>query len=245
MWDTLGMEFAIGLLGAIVAVVIPVYIQRVEHPRRQIRYSLVLATPDALPSSDLTFRVLVWSAGRADVPSALFDAGKPIVFHFDTPVTVIENTFASAQPVDYFELRTPSALLISAHLLHHDFSAEITLRAPTLPQVLVDNPLIDVRITRDIKVEKSPAPARQDRAVARSRARARVSLMRISVWLIIVTTVMVIGGSALTIVNNGVGTGIAAPGLIVFPIAVVMLIVAALRRFIAYLRRRGSRTNNT
>jgi uncharacterized membrane protein len=237
------MEFTIGLLGAIVAVVIPIYLQRMEHPRRQLRYSLVSTVENSPANSEVIFRLLAWSAGRADIPSGLFDSGRNIIFHFDAPVAVVETATAPVKLGPHFELTGPTELLIAAQLLHHDFSAEITLSARVLPRVLVDNPLIDVRITRDMRVEKSPAPARQDRAVARSRARARVSLMLISVWLTVVSAVMVIAGSLITTVNNSVGTGIAIPALLVFPVAVIMLIVAALRKFIAYLRRRRNPEN--
>lgn len=70
------------MLGVAAAVGIPILLHRASHPKRELRYSIVQVDRTAG-----TWRVLVWSAARADIPSALYDSDLPIVFRFDPPVS--------------------------------------------------------------------------------------------------------------------------------------------------------------
>lgn len=221
------MEFVIGLLGVLAAVVIPVYLHQKNHPRRELRYAIVSAERSS-------WRLMIWSTGRADIPSASFDAERPIVFTFSSPVHVIDVHRRS-----HLIVSSPMEIQLPARLLHRDFTDELALTADAPFNVRVDHPLIDIPLVHDQKVEQAAAPATQERAVRKSRARAHVTLLMISLWLTSASFALFVVGLALSFVDANLGAGLGIPGMLLFPIGAIMLLIAVIRRLI--IRRRSQR----
>ena len=225
------MEFVFALVGAIAAVVLPVYVQRKDHPRRELRYGIVPADGSLSDPSigGTLWRVRVWSTGRAAIPSALFDAGSSVVFTFTVPIAVLLKS--SPNPAggrDVFQVASSTELRIAPQLLREDFSADVTFSAPGSFGVWIDNPLIDIQIVRDKKIETLD-PARQQKVVAKSRARAHVSLMAIALWLTLVSVVMLFVGVGISSSDSVLGASIGIPAMLIVPIALVLVVVAGVR----------------
>lgn len=237
------MEVVLGIIGSLVAVFIPIYVQRRDHPRREFRYGIVSVPTPPAESTELVARAsrvrfLLWSTGRADIPSSRFDAGLPIVFRFTAPVRLVSADFGPGA----LSARTPrfvddQTLQIDPQIIHQDFSLVLTLQPKAPFDVTIENPLIDVRIVRDLKVE-SLDPTRQARGVQRSKERSHISLVTLAVWLTVGGFVISIAGSLLTLAAPVPGTIIVGVATLIFPTGLVMLIVAGVRGLVGIVRRR-------
>ncbi|KQS20861.1 hypothetical protein [Frigoribacterium sp. Leaf186] len=237
------MEVALGILGSLIAILIPIYVQRRDHPRREFRYGIVSVSPSPSDSVDATtgtsiVRFLLWSTGRADIPSSRFDAGLPIVFRFTVPVHVLSSDFGpgtvSARVPRFVDDKT---LQIDPQIIHQDYALAMTLRPSAPFDVMIENPLIDVRIVRDRKVE-SLDPDRQARGVQRSKERSRISLVTLGLWLTIGGLVGFISGSLLVLSNEVLGAVVVGVATLMLPTGIVLLVVAGVRRLVAEVGRR-------
>jgi hypothetical protein len=224
------MEFVIGLLGVLAAVIIPVYLHRKNHPRRELRYAVV-------PVGERRWRLMLWSTGRADIPSASFDAGRSIVFKFSSPVLVDERSEDVARGF-YSDAGPATELHFPARLLHRDFADEVFLTANAPFDVRVDHPLIDIPFVNDRKVEQAAAPSKQAQVVRRSRARANVSLLMVSLWLTGASFALFVLGLALSFADADLGAGLGIPGMLLLPVGIIMIAIAVIRRLVARRKRR-------
>ncbi|MBM7026929.1 hypothetical protein [Clavibacter zhangzhiyongii] len=212
------MEIMVALLSVLAAFVIPIYLHRQNHPRREIRYAVSSASAEDTQRNPTAMRLAVWSTGRADIPSTQFDGKHPITFHFSNPVAPLRPA-PRDDPAHPWEpaARTNQEFVIPARLIQRDFRAEFVF-VPLSPfHVTVLNPLVDIRILRDVKAEDSP-PATQERAIDKSRARAHVSLLSIAAWVTVVSFLLVVVGVAVTGADKNLGAGIGGPGLLLFPV---------------------------
>lgn len=73
----------------------------------------------------------------------------------------------------------------------------------------------------------------------KSRARAHVTLLMISLWLTSASFALFVVGLALSFVDANLGAGLGIPGMLLFPIGAIMLLIAVIRRLI--IRRRSQR----
>lgn len=223
------MEFVIGLLGVLAAVIIPVYLHRKNHPRRELRYAVV-------PAGERRWRLMLWSTGRADIPSSSFDAGRSVVFKFSTPVQIVEQSEDVVKGF-YSDPTCATELFFAARLLHSDFADEVFLTAGAPFDVRVDHPLIDIPFVKDSKVEQAVAPSRQAQVVRQSRARANVSLLMVSLWLTGASFALFVLGLGLSFADADLGAGLGIPGMLLLPVGIVMFIIAMIRRLVARRKR--------
>lgn len=221
-------------MGVLAAVVIPVYLHQKNHPRRELRYAIV-------SDGQSRWRLIVWSTGRADIPSASFDAERPIVFSFSSPVRVIGGPVGTASRASLV-VASSTEVHLPARLLHRDFADELVLTAVAPFDVRVDHPLIDIPLVHDGKVEQVAAPSMQARAVRRSRARAHVTLLMVSLWLTCASFALFVVGLALSFADANLGAGLGIPGMLLLPVGAVLMLIAAIRRLVA--RRRRGRVPN-
>jgi hypothetical protein len=236
------MDIVIGLLGVLAAVAIPVYLHVQSHPRRELRYAVVHELPMRLVPGPAHWRLIVWSTGRADIPSTSFDAGRPIVFRFTSPVETVATETHPSQPM--LSLATSTEAHVPARLLHKDFARVLVVAVDAAFDVQVENPLIDIPIVRDLKVERATVAA-QDRAVSKSRARGHITTLRVAVWVTGTSFVMFVTGLTLSLLNSPIGAGIGIPGLFLgMPVGVILLIIAGLRSLHARRRLRRSATSD-
>lgn len=232
-WETLRMELIIGLIGVVSGVAIPIYLHLKSHPKREIRYAVtpvMNGSRAGLPE----WRVALWSSGRADIPSALFDSARPIVMRFSNPVSVLEST-ASGGLIEPFRSNSPVDLALPAQLLRQEFRAEARFSVAGWFDLSVENPIIGVELVRDRKAEGLP-PARQERAVQQSKKRSRITFLRIATWLTVASFAMFVVGVTLVAVKIDAGTGIGIPGMLLTPVGLVLLAIAGIRNLIARLR---------
>ena len=232
------MEIVFTLLSVVAAFVIPIYLHRQNHPRRELRYAVGRASTEDTQRDPAALRLAVWSTGRADIPSTQFDGQHPITFSFSSPVTPLRPTVPSHATHPWAPtVRTSQEFAIPARLIHRDFRAEFVFTPSSPFHLAVLNPLIDIRIIRDVKAESS-APATQERAINRSRARAQVSLLSIATWVTAISFVLFFIGVAVSGADSNLGAGIGGPGLLLFPVGLVLLIVAGVNRGLARSRAR-------
>jgi len=234
------MEIAFGVIGLLVAAIVPFYIQRQNHPKRELRYAVVLVKNKNTNFSQTgsVVKLRVWATGRADIPSALFDDHQPIIFRFSAPVTVLEQDLGpgiASSRVPKF--RTPQLLYIEPQLIHQDFSISLILEPQAPFSLTIENPLVDVLIRRDIKVE-GLAPARQEREVQRSKAKAHITLMSVAIWIMIATFALFVVGISVSFVDSDTGAAFGVPSILLFPVGVVLLLVAVVRRFLSKRRKK-------
>ncbi|MBD8540526.1 hypothetical protein [Frigoribacterium sp. CFBP 8751] len=237
------MEYVIGLLSVIATVAIPLFVRRRDRPRREVRYGVVQVVP-GIPSQGgvpVTLGLQIWSSSRADIPSATFDRGRPIAFRFSAPVELLHDGLGDWERSDRTpRLVSPSELHIEPQVMHQDFFISLTLRASEPFFLRVDNPLIDVRVVRDVKVERL-APSRQDRGIQQSRARARVSVLAVGVWAVAACLLLMVTGFFWFLADQEVGAGITTVGVLLFPFAIVLLVSAAVQKIVS--NRETSRRN--
>jgi len=178
---------------------------------------------------------MIWSTGRADIPSTSFDAGRPVVFRFSSPTQLVAPPTQDATRPSELSLVTPTELHLPARLLHQDFATEIAISANTQFNVWVDHPLIDIPFVHDVKVEQTASPSREQ-AVRRSRARAHVTLLMVALWLTGASFALFVTGIALALGDSSLGAGIGIPGMLLLPVGLVLIAIAGVRRLV--LRRR-------
>ncbi|MBD5380520.1 hypothetical protein ACR8AL_00095 [Clavibacter sepedonicus] len=238
------MENLIGIIGVMVAFAISIYSHRQNHPKRELRYAIAPWSPQADTSDGTLMRLLVWSTGRADIPSAQFDSGHPIVFVFSAPVSPqfgVTETAPQWSPA----FTSPTEFRIPTRLLRTDFRVQVPFQASEPFLVTVSNPLIDVPILRDLKAEKTTV-ASQEHAIQKSRARARVSLLAIASWLTAISFITLIVGAAISGNDETLGAGIGIPGMLAFPICLALLGVAGFKRMLTRVKiRRRERANQS
>lgn len=217
------MELASSLVGVAAAIVIQIIFHRLTHPKRELRYAVV-----PLDQAAGTWRVLIWSRARADIPSSLYDSGLPIVFRFDPPV--------APGPVETTLRGTPvwnaGELLMEPRLLHVDFLASADFYTRQQFNVSVERNLIDVPIIED-RSFPSTSQTGQIRAVQRSKARARLTVRSISVSILVVGLLLFTVGLALGLGGvEPLGTALGGTSLIVIPLGLVTLAIDAVRRLV-------------
>lgn len=239
------MEIVVALLSVLAAFVIPIYLHRQNHPRREMRYAIGRASAEDTQLDPTALRLAVWSTGRADIPSTQFDGQHPITFSFSSPVTPLRPVVPGHAIHPWAPtVKTSQEFVIPARLIHRDFRAEFVFTPSSPFHVMVLNPLVDIRILRDTKAENSP-PATQERAINKSRARAQVSLLSIAAWGTGISFVLFFIGVAVSGVDSNLGAGIGGPGLILFPVGLVLLAIAGVNRLLARNRiRRAARATS-
>jgi hypothetical protein len=239
------VEIVIGLLTVAATALIPIVVQRRDRPRRQLRYGVV-AVPGVATgyvAHSPMVKLSIWSSSRADIPSALFDANRPIIFRFSAPVALSDSGQGPADVSSFAPtLVSPTELHVRPQILHQDFFVSFVL-VPSAPfHLAVENSLIDVRVVRDIKVE-SLGESRQSRGVQRSQARARLSFLAISAWILGGSVALMILGFFVFLLDAAVGTGMATAGVIIFPFAFILFAVALIRHLMK--RRQNERQQLT
>lgn len=151
----------LAVIGLIAAVAVPVAIHRATHPKRRVSY-FVSARPQVpvpLPPGQRDARRMtpppgwpmlvtlsVFSSGRADVPSALFDGGRPIAFRFGSPIRGVKTDPAEFPGFGGFEIEDADRLVFPPTLIGADrtFTAEVAVDWPVT--CTVRHPLIDVQV---------------------------------------------------------------------------------------------------
>jgi len=147
----------------------------------------------------------------------------PLVLFFD-PVVISER-----------EIRIP------AQLLRQNFAASIEIALSPQFSVQIDHPLIDISIVHDEKVEHA-APMMRERAVQRSRARAQFSLVAVSAWISLIGFGLFVTGVVIALFNKDLGSVIGIPGMLITPIALLVLLIAGIQSVVTR-KRRPRRTN--
>lgn len=230
------MELVLGLIGIVSGVAIPVYLHFKSHPKREIRYAVAPSAPGVTPGV-YEWRVALWSSGRAEIPTALFDSNRAIVLRFSEPITFLSTT-ATGGVIEPLRSTTSTALALPAQLLRQEFRAEAQIAITGPFSVTVENPLIGVDAVRDAKAE-APAPAQQEQAVQRSKKRSRITFLRIATWLTIASFACFVLGISLALGGLDAGAGFGIPGMILTPIGLVLLAIAGIRNLVLRTRRRS------
>lgn len=215
------MELLASLLSIAAAIGIPFLLHRATHPKRELRFAIV-----PLDAGAGTWRMVVWSTSRADIPSALYDDGRPIVFQLN-PGVVPRSITTNSQGTPFWR---NGELHLGPKLLHTDFFATAEFLAQHEFTVVVEKSLIDVPIVEDRSLASRSQDA-QLRVVQRSKARARLTLRIVGLWLLAI-------GFGLFVVGLGLGLGGIEPlgsalggtSLILLPSSLLILAVDALRR---------------
>lgn len=240
-WHTAVMEIVIAIASLAAAIFLPLYIHRKTHPIRQLRYTLraekmvvggaamanlVTVEVDGVPLRDPHLVTIdIWSTGRADISSAAFDAGRPIIIEFGTPV--LNAAYPQAEGVDpVLFVRNPSdknQLLLPPTLLSRDMTSSVDVLIEGVPSFRLTNPLIDIEI-REAKVEEAVSP------VMSTRKRARFSMLRLSVWTSGAGFVFFATGLGVSFADPGIGSALGIPGMLVFALGVCAVIVTAVIR---------------
>lgn len=216
------MEILLGLLTVAATVAIPVVLQRVNHPKRELRYAVVQNGASAG-----SWRLLVWSVSRVDIPSALYDEKQPVSFQFSVPTThgLIESSSPRAL---YWE--SPTELHLGPRLLHPGFFGSAEFHSTQPFDLAVDASLIDVLLVEDKSVVSSSRSA-QERALRRTQARARLTLR--TFWVSIL-----LGGGGLFVIGlilslafiEPLGTALGGSSLVLLPVGLILLIIDVISR---------------
>lgn len=216
------MELFVGLLTVAATIGIPVLLHRASHPKRELRYAVTLAN-----ASTGTWRVVIWSAARADIPSSLYDGDRPIIFRFSVPVV---SGSVTSSLLDGPLWVSETELHLGPRLLHTDFQASAEFSTSRAFDVKVDKTLIDVSIVEDRAVANTPQP-RQIAAVERSQARARLTLRTVWSYVLIGSFVLFVVGLSLSLGGiEPLGTSLGGASLVLFPVGLVLLLIDGIRR---------------
>jgi hypothetical protein len=223
------METLLGLLAIASGIGIPIYLQRKEHPRRELRYAVnAISAAETSQGRGAIYSLRIWSTSRADISSMTFDDGRDLVFSASQPLMLpIEETSRGGE-CDPLCLLDPFRIALKPQLLHTEFDTRLCFYAPHPFFLQVVNPLIDVRVVRDAKVEAA-GPSREQRAVARTRKKAHVSLFGVGLSLTVFGFVLLILGVSLSYVDEALGAQFGIPSILILPVAIPMLIISGVR----------------
>lgn len=226
------MEIVLPLLGLIASVAVPLFIHRATHPARRVSYSVdalpLGVPPGSAPASRVTVRL--WSSGRTDVPSSVFDSGRPITFQFATPI-LDDLSPAPEHEIDGwgFAREGENRLIFPPALIGHgtEYSRTVVVTDPV--RYLMRHPLADVEMVR---AAGGPEPA--------GRRRLRVSAMVVGAGLIALGFLVQVIATAVT-VGSGTTDYLGLGFLTLLSIAVIVAgVVTLLVSGIARLTRRAA-----
>jgi hypothetical protein len=226
------MEWFVGVLGVAAAVVIPIYLHRLRYPRRELRFAVVREPEPGF------WQLRVWATGRADIPSASYDAARPIAFRLAAPSSARGEILVEGGPLpDRLGLEWIDAreFQIAPQLLRSEFSCVARFFCHVHPMVTVENPLIDIPVKRDSKVESSKFKA-VDYRISATKRRSQVTALKVAVWLTSGSFVLFVVGVSVYVVNEPLGLSLGTPGMLLLPVGLVMLAVIGIRRTIGIPR---------
>lgn len=174
---------ALALIGVVVAIIA----YRRQFPKRAVEYSVEVRplVERSLPEGTIEVRANgtamadphfvgfnVWSNSRADIPSASFDAGRPIVFEVTALSTVVVQITTHDLDLELETSDGNSSIRLPAQLIRAASRAEITLVCDGKPEITPQSPLIDipVAVNDPDEVESAHGPVvRRFRRVVRKR----------------------------------------------------------------------------
>lgn len=242
------MDIVLSVIAIIIGAAVPVWLHRRENPAREIRYGVessrlidLAMTDGAAPSVRFYGRevsdpykatVRVWSAGRADVPSAAFDSGKPLVVDMGAPI--IAGTFRSGTSrtgLSFTQL-SDCEVGIGPGLLPKDFDLTFEALLEVQPQVSIRSPLIEVAVVP----EHQPTTAQvADVHIQRVRRKARVTGLRVITAITIAAAVLLVVAFALYQVEAKVSAAVGGVAIIVLGMCAVAYIAIGLTRFAKFV----------
>lgn len=242
------MDIVLGLLAIVTGVGVPIYLQRRDHPRQELRYAVTVRT--GAPTGEgfsrqiaPVYRLRLWSTSRADISSRTFDDGRALVFHVSGPLEVLRHEPGPLHAESVLCLLNPQQIVLTPQLLHADFDSHIDFVSQHPFILTVVSPLIDVRIVRDLRVEFAGL-AREQRAVIRTRKKAHLSLFTISLSLSVLGFLLLVVGVSLSYADEALGAQFGIPSVLILPVALPLLIVSGIRRLASSIREsRGPRAN--
>jgi hypothetical protein len=232
------MEIVIGLITVVLGVAIPVWLHRLAHPRRALRYRV-----EHSPMRDASGRfndlqatyLTIWSVARADIPSAAFDAGRPLIVDLGT--TILPGTFVSdpaanlPQGVQLVQ-SGPSQVALMPYLLPKEaqVSARMYTERTSSPAVTV--PLIDIDVIRDTNRNTAAA-------INTTRRRSRLSAIQITLGVLIASVLVMAVGIGFSIVKSPLGSALGAPALFIAMLSTLVLAGLLIARLVRRLARRA------
>ncbi|MGO2747364.1 hypothetical protein [Microbacterium sp.] len=240
----MGLEALIGLVGIIVASVISVWTYRKMNPKRQLRYRadvtplltahggahgrLTVALDGRPVTNPQVVELSLWSSGRADIGSQLFDAGKPLTF--DLGALILDSSPASDLESARLVVGLPNTIRLYPALLHRKFQSSIRVVVDGTPNVTVN------RVLPDIDVIQHGA-SETERAISTSRKRFRLTPLVAWTGLLILGVVVMAVGVVLTAVDYGASLPWGVTGMLIIMVALVAILVIAIYRGIRWLKR--------
>jgi hypothetical protein len=179
-WAVVGViaTVLVGVGALVAAVVVPIGIYRRQSPKRELWYSVssygflssqipelsarITVHLDGKPLADphvTTFRL--WSTGRADIPSADFDGGKPLIFNLGTRFLSLVGQREKNEHADVMvRINESGTFSVGPVLLRRTYGTELRMvtDGPPKEEVVLTNPLVDIEVRR---VEDLEALSRQ------------------------------------------------------------------------------------
>ncbi len=244
-------NIVLAVIGLIAAVAVPIAIHRATHPKRRVSYFLsirpqipVPAPPGRTSAAGLTppagwpmlVTVAMWSSGRADVPTSLFDGARPIAFQFGSPIRGMTIPAHDLPEFGAFMLDGDARLDFPPALVGADrvFTAEVAVSWPV--RCVVRHPLIDVPV-----IETKTPPER-----SRSTSGARRFTHNGMFWGV---AQLVLGFALMVIAVALVGTPLAAALGLLYLLFIVSglltVVITGIVRLTRWLNARAKQRRST
>jgi hypothetical protein len=236
------------ILGLIVSIALPLYVNAQRHPRQQVRYHVEQSpiTPPAsakphlgaigLEGVDLVkVAITLWASGRADIPSAAFDDGRPLVFEFISPIadSVLEKKKFDIEGWGFSRVGL-SQIVLNPCLIGRgiEFKSQVVVAAPG--EYRMRHPLTDIEVIRDPNLPKLPT-------ANRFHFRVRITALRVGVAITILGFLLSVIGTIVSAASTTAGLGLIVAGyFIVFP-GLIVVAIAAIIRLVTFLSHRRPR----
>lgn len=246
------MEILLGALTLLAGILVPIWLHRRAHPERELRYragaTRVLQTMPS-ESSPLTIRLgdqavgdphsvtfELWSTGRADIATSVFDSGRPLLVSLGASILPGTLRVIESQPVRVsIEQVSAEHLSIKPQLLPKTLRVALSAMTDASPTVTVENPLIDVSVIGSGTIQQEPAPNLASVGVSRDSRRPRVTALLITNGLTISTVALFFAGIIIYALDperdpmNG-GIVLSAVTILIFGACVVSYVVIGITR---------------
>jgi len=239
----MGLEIIVSVLGIVIATFVSIWTLRRTNPKRQLRYR-VEATPLLAATADGVGRVSVgvdgrpvrnpqivhltlWSDGRADIGSASFDGGLPLIF--DLGAVIIDRLPDAVPSPIRFEVQEPSRLIVRPTLLPRKFETSARVIVDGTPVVAPNYVLTDVPVVED------RAPQVRE-AIDTSRQRIRVTPLLVTTGVLALGTISLVFSLIAYAFNKDLSAVAGGISLMVIMLA-ILVIGIAIFRFLRWVAR--------
>lgn len=240
------MEIVLGVLTLIVGAIVPVWLHRRAHPKRQLRYrvdatrmlagtthsnsTLTIQSEGHIVRDPHAVRLTLWATGRADIPTSAFDSGRSIIVDLGTTILPGTLTKPTNVPADVnFEQISDHELALIPTLLPKTTHITVEVVTDAEPATSVHNPLVDIDLTID---EERP----QADKIAVSRKRRGGTSLQITIGVTIAAFVVLVVSLGIYPLDPGVSAPLGGMALLVLMACAVAFVVIGIVRLVRFLQ---------